>query len=312
MKKDRLITGLIRMRLPGSFKTQSNDRFAINRFVQTLREEGQGVQKWSNLHRGHLAAVVDRWTADGLTPATMKSYLASVRKISRAYDNMKIANTTNKDLGIANRVYISNEDKSVPDQAYHDAISKLAKGDRLEQAVGLIIEVARTYGTRLEESYKFSPKNDVSPFATVTISRGTKGGRERTFPINAKQHELANRVSDFAGKKGNLIPSGWTEKSWRQYCYKTSRKAGIGRSLCGASFHGLRHARLHALYQEITGFAPRIKFDSSAAFIDNAQAVAGDEWQTLDAYANTVVTIQAGHGADRHVYKQYLGATQSQ
>lgn len=133
MKKDGLITGLIRSKLPGSFKTQSNDRFAINRFVQTLRDEGQGVQKWSNLHRGHLAAVVDRWTADGLTPATMKSYLASVRKISRAYDNMKIANTTNKDLRVANRVYIGNEDKSVPEPAYQKAVSKLATATGLNK-----------------------------------------------------------------------------------------------------------------------------------------------------------------------------------
>ncbi len=170
------------------------------------------------------------------------------------------------------------------------------------------MEIARTYGTRLEESYKFSPHVDLSPFGTVTISRGTKGGRERTFPVTAEQQDLANRVTAFVGKTGNLIPNGWTEKSWRQYCYTTSRKAGIGRSACGASFHGLRHARLHALYQEITGFAPRVKFDSSAAFIDNAQAVAGDEWRALDAHANTQVIIQAGHGADRHVYKQYLGA----
>lgn len=308
MHKDKLITGATRAHLTGSYKTRANDMFGIRRFVETIRVEGQGVQKWSNLHKGHIAAAVTSWQQSGLSSATIKNYLSSVRKVCTAYGNQKIANTTNKDFGISSRVYVTNQDKSVPDHVYRNAVSALSKGNSHQQAVGLIIEVARTYGTRLEESYKFCPKDDVSPYGAVTISRGTKGGRERTFILSQEQKQLAERVKTFSANKGNLIPEGWSERSWRQYVYRQAREAGLSRQRCGASFHGLRHARLQELYTEITGFLPPVKYDNKQEFIESAREIAGDKWQELDTYANTLVTLQAGHGAGRHIYKQYLGS----
>ncbi|MBI9080454.1 MAG: integrase domain-containing protein [Pseudodesulfovibrio sp.] len=311
MKKDRLMTGFQRAKLPGSFKTKTNDRQGIMRFVGTLRNEGCNIQKWTNVHRGHLANVVERWQSEGLTSGTMKNYLASVRKLCGHYGNSKIVDTTNAQLGIKNRVYVTNEDKSIPDEVYNQAVRQLAGGNRNQQAVGLIMEVARTYGTRLEESYKLWPAKDIGPNALVTISRGTKGGRERTFEINDRQQNLAEKVKVFSGKKGNLIPDGWSEKSWRQYVYTEARAVGIGQASCGASFHGFRHARMHELYEEICGVKPRVKYTSTSDFINAAQSASGADWQQLDGHASRMVTLQAGHGVDRYVYTQYLGSWRS-
>lgn len=311
MHKDRLLTGYFRAKLPGSIKTQVNDRQAICRFIGTLRSEGHGVQKWQNLHRGHMAAVVDSWKNDKISSGTIKNYLASVRKISRYYGNDKVNRMTNQQLGIENRIYVQNRDKSVPDSLYEEAVDRLSKGSRNQQAVGLILEVARTFGTRLEESYKLWPVRDVGPSDTVTISRGAKGGRERSFELNERQKDLASRVATHAGRKGNLIPDGWSEKSWRQYVYNETRKAGIGRNQCGASIHGLRHARLHELYESICGFKPPVKYITSAEFVAAAQKVAGSAWKELDAHASRQVTLQAGHGVDRYVFTQYLGSWRS-
>jgi len=308
MKKDGLLIGLARARLPGSFKTQANDCAGVKRFISTLRNAGEEVQKWKNLNRGHVTNVVETWKQEGLSAGTIKNYMSSVRKVCGQYGNVKIERMTNKQLGIANRVYVDNRDKSVPEDVYREAVERLAKGTRNQQAVGLILEVARTYGARLEEAYKFWPARDLGPTDTVTISRGTKGGRERTFNLNERQQELADRVATHAGRKGNLIPDGWSEKSWRQYVYTETRNAGIGRNQCGASVHGLRHARLHELYESICGFKPPVKYNNSAEFVAAAQAVAGNGWKDLDGHASRQVTLQAGHGADRYVFTQYLGS----
>ena len=310
MKKDRLMTGFQRAKLPGSFKTQTNDRQGVKRFVETLRQIGCNTEKWKNIHRGHMSSVVERWQSENLTSGTIKNYLAAVRKLCEHYGNMKVAKTTNAQLGIENRVYVSNADKSVPEDAYQTAISKLSEGNRLQQTVGLVMEVARTFGTRLEESYKLCPKTDTMN-NLVTISRGTKGGRERTFEMNSRQQDLAEQVKAFAGTKGNLIPENWTERSWREYVYREARAVGIGQAHCGASYHGLRHARFHEVYEEICGFKPRVKYSSTTEFIDAAMKVAGTDWKKLDAHASRIVTLQAGHGIDRYVYTQYLGSWRS-
>lgn len=307
MKKDGLLVGLARARLPGSFKTQANDCAGVKRFISTLRGTGQNVQKWKNINRGHVANVVDTWKQEGLSAGTMKNYMSSVRKVCGQYGNAKIERMTNKQLGIDNRVYIDNRDKSVPDAVYSQVVDKLGAGDKKQQAVGLIVQVAREFGARLEEAYKLNPSRDCGPLGTVTISRGAKGGRERCFEMDAQQKELAGRVKDFAGKKGNLIPEGWSERSWRQYVYKEARSAGLGRDECGASFHGLRHSRFHQLYEETTGFTPPVKHASSADFIANAIAVAGAAWKELDAHAATLVCYHAGHG-DRSVSRVYIGS----
>jgi integrase len=311
MKKDKLLTGFTQAKLPGSFKTRTNNLQGVKRFVDTLRDEGHNIQKWKNVHMGHLASVVDRWKADGLSSGTVKNYLSAVRKVCGHYGNDKIAKTNNAQLGIDNRVYVTNQDKSVPEDVYQQAISKLADGTRLQQAVGLTMQMARTFGTRLEESYKFNPSTDTGFNSLVTISRGTKGGRERTFEMTSRQQDLAEQIKAFSGPKGNLIPANWTEKSWREYVYREARAVGIGQAHCGASFHGLRHARFHELYEETCGFKPRVKHTSTAEFIHAAQAVSGTDWKQLDAEASRKVTLQAGHGVDRYVYTQYLGSWRS-
>ena len=89
--------------------------------------------------------------------------------------------------------------------------------------------------------------------------------------------------------------------------YDQARSVGLGRNECGASFHGLRHARFHDLYEEITGFTPPVKHASSADFVANAIAVAGTAWKELDAHASAQVCYHAGHG-DRSVSRVYIGS----
>jgi len=125
--------------------------------------------------------------------------------------------------------------------------------------------------------------------------------------MNGQQRELAHCVKAFAGRKGNLIPEGWSERSWRQYVYAEARSAGLGINECCASLHGLRHARFHDLYEETTGFTPPVKHASSADFVANAIAVAGADWKELDAHASAQVCYHAGHG-DRSVSRFYIGS----
>ena len=87
MGKDKLINGVNRCNLSGSYKTQYNHRLEATRFVEQLRKNGYGVQRWQNVTNKHVASVVNSWKEQGLSNKTIKEYLSGVRAIASAYGN---------------------------------------------------------------------------------------------------------------------------------------------------------------------------------------------------------------------------------
>lgn len=146
----------------GSFKTKHNHLREALRFVETLRQIGYGVQKWSNITNKHVGAVVQRWKkVDGLKNSTLKEYLSGVRLVARYFGNRNIA-PDNKAFGIQNRTYVTNHDKSLNQDIYEKTVAGLQQSNDVNDnriAAQLILQ--RHLGLRKEESFKFNASRAV-------------------------------------------------------------------------------------------------------------------------------------------------------
>jgi site-specific recombinase XerD len=311
-RTDSLITGAIKAikaAKNGSAKTQHNHIQEAKRFTETLRLLGYGVKQWKNLSNKHVGAVVKEWKNAGLATGTIKEYLSGVRAVARLFNNHRIAEK-NSAFGIENRVYVSNRDKSVSEAVYERIVTALkASANINDNRVAAQLQLQRELGLRKEEAFKFQPASAVMRDGTVFIQHGTKGGRERIIHhLSAKAKEaIAYAKSVVSGK--NTIPNDMTERQWECHFYKTLRFHGLSQDSCGASSHGLRHAYAQARYEQMTGFEPRCKFESSELFRANAERTAGADWARADQDARQIIKAELGHGPNRDdVMAQYLGS----
>lgn len=298
----------------GSYKTRYNHSVEVKRFVKILRAKGFGVKKWEKVTNKHVRAVVSQWKSQGLKPATLKEYLSGVRTVARYYGNDRIA-ATNAAFRIANRVYVSSEDKSLPDHVYNAAIALLKEStDPTDHRVAAQMQLQRELGLRKEESFKFSARRDVQADGRVLVAGGTKGGRERVILVVSDKGreaiEYARQVGD--GRHGNTMPREKSERQWESLYYRSLARMGLTKSKAGASSHGLRHAYAQERYRQITGFECRAKFGSQEEFRAAARNAAGADWARLDHDARQILKPEMGHGPDRKdVVSQYLGSSTS-
>ena len=311
-RTDSLMMGAIRafkFTKTGSAKTRYNHLRETKRFTETLRELGFGVKRWKNISNKHVGAVVQHWKCKGLAVTTIKEYLSGVRCVARFYKNDRI-HQDNSAFGIENRVYVSNKDRSVDQAVYERVVSTLkTSADINDNRVAAQLQLQRELGLRKEEAFKFDPNKALLKDGTVLIQHGTKGGQQRIIHkiSDRGKNAIAYTRSVLSGK--NTIPNGMTERQWERRFYSTLHTHGLSKKSCGASSHGLRHARAQERYEQVTGFEPRCKFESREAFTSNARAKAGQAWIKLDQDARGIIKSELGHGPGRDdVVSQYLGS----
>ena len=309
-KRDSLRYALGRARLSGSKKTITNHKREAARFVETLREIGFGVEKWTNISNHHVAKVVEHWQAEGLKAATIKNYVAGVRAVCRAYGNDRI-HEDNTAFNIERRAYVTNRDKSVSWEGYQQVRTRLEdSGDEAKERVGLMLGYEREFGMRAEEATKFNPFRDTE-YGQVHIHVGTKGGRPRWVPILSERQEdllaQARESGFYASPRATIIPEDLREEQWRDYVYRAVREEGLTKENLG-TMHGLRHAYAQERYEELTGFLPPVKFASKGAYEAQAVSAAGDDWRERDELARCAIREELGHSPGRDdIDSQYLG-----
>lgn len=292
--------------MSGSYKTQYNHKVESTRFVSQLRENGFGVQKWSNIDDKHVQSVVDSWRDNGLTDKTIKEYLSGVRAVAESYGNDKISNS-NADFGLEkNTSCPKNVDLSCAQTKYESAIDALNKSNDInEQRLSVQMQYMRELGLRAEEARKLDAihaERQKSPNGQqyIRISDGTKGGKERWVPVSKKAEKALEKGKELQERYNakNTMDPNKNERQWSQYCYNTASKKGFTASN-RLNFHSLRHAFAHDLFREKSGFDPRVKFDGQQAFEQNAHRAAGQGWKEKYETACRAVEGALGHGNGR-------------
>ena len=270
----------------GSHGTRTARSYALAQIADTLHDLGFKGLRATGLKRKHVAALVKEWKRQGRSVGTTKNRMAHVRWWAKHIGRPGVV-PVNAALGIANREYVTNEDKSVvlgPD--------KLALVTDVHVAMALRMEAA--FGLRREEAIKFTPARDDRGDRIRLKGSTTKGGRPREVPVlKDSQRELLDEARRLAGS-GALIPP---HRNYRQQLkiYETqTREAGLYR------MHGLRHRYAQTRYEELTGWM------SPAAGGPRQRSLTGAR-RRMDTEARQTIAAELGHGR-REVSSIYCGA----
>ena len=228
----------------GSHGTRTARSYALAQIADTLHDLGFKGLRATGLKRKHSVALVKEWKRQGRSVGTMKNRMAHVRWWATRIGRPGVV-PSNGALGIANREYVTNEDRSVvldPDKL------ALVKDDHV--AMALRLEAA--FGLRREEAIKFTPARDDRGACIRLKGSTTKGGRPREVPVrDAAQRRLLDEARNLVGS-GALIPLDRNYRQQLKVYERQTRGAGLYR------MHGLRHAYTLSRYEELTGWkAPR-------------------------------------------------------
>lgn len=233
----------------GSHASQANRRAMLKLFTEQLAKNGYDVKTMSpkDLKGRHVNKLLEQWRKDGVSTGTIKNRMVAVRWWAEKVGNSG-AVKDNATYKIENRVYVTNENKSISlkDLDLSKTDANIAQSLRLQDAFGL----------RREESMKFQPeyaldgqKIENAKYIRLKDS-WTKGGRPRTIPItNEKQRqELQKAYAQAVKNGGSMIPKEKSYKSHKATFEAVTHVLGVGQT------HGLRHGYAQARYRELMGF----------------------------------------------------------
>ena len=224
----------------GSHGTRRERSYALAQIADTLHELGFRGLRATGLRRKHVVALVREWKRQGRSIGAMKNRTAHIRWWARRIERPGVV-PSNGELGIANREYVSNEDRS----AVLDP-EKLARVKDPHVAMALRLEAA--FGLRREEAIKFTPARDDRGACIRLKGSTTKGGRPREVPVrNDAQRALLDEARRLVGGRALIAPERTYKQQLKVYESQT-RGAGLYR------MHGLRHAYTLERYEEITGW----------------------------------------------------------
>ncbi len=224
----------------GAHGTRTARSYALAQMADALHDLGFKGLKATGLRRKHAVALVREWKRQGRSVGTMKNRTAHLRWWAN-HVGRPGAVPSNGELGIANRKYVSDEDRSVvldPDKL------KLVK----DAHVAMALRLEAAFGLRREEAIKFAPARDDRGDRIRLKGSTTKGGRSREVPVrNEAQREVLEEARRLAGG-GALIPPNRNYRQQLKVYESRTREAGLHR------MHGLRHRYAQTRYEELTGW----------------------------------------------------------
>ena len=270
----------------GSHGTRTARSYALAQIADALHDLGFKGLEATGLRRKHVVALVKEWKRQGRSIGTMKNRTAHVRWWAERIGRPRVV-PSNGELGIANREYVTNEDKSVVLDP-----EKLAQVK--DEHVVMALRLEADFGLRREEAIKFTPSRDDRGDRIRLKGSTTKGGRPREVPVlKDSQRRLLDEARRLAGG-GALIPPDRNYKQQLKVYENRTREAGLYR------MHGLRHGYAQRRYEEITGWR------SPAAGGPSRRSLTGAR-RRIDREARRTIARELGH--DRiAVVAQYAGS----
>ena len=270
----------------GSHGTRTARSYALAQIADTLHDLGFKGLRAAGLKRKHVVALVKEWKRQGRSIGTMKNRMAHVRWWATRIGRPGVV-LSNGALGIANREYVTNEDRS---QVLDPDKLALVKDDHV--AMALRLEAA--FGLRREEAIKFTPARDDRGDRIRLKGSTTKGGRPREVPVLGDgQRKLLDEARRLVGS-GALIPPERNYKQQLKIYESQTRAAGLYR------MHGLRHGYAARRYEELTGWKAPVAGGPRQRSLTGAR-------RRIDTEARKTIAAELGHGRT-HIAAIYCGA----
>jgi integrase len=225
----------------GSFATQADRARMLALCANQLHEAGFRHMRADSLKPKHVEALLARWQAEGLSAATIKNRLATLRWWAEKVGKENVVARDNDAYGIERRQFVTNQDKGKdldPGKVSAVASPHVAMSLRLQEAFGL----------RREESIKIRPGWADQGNVLRLADSWTKGGRYREVPIGSEAQRAVLDEAKALARGGSLIPQGVSYREQLNAFRAECKRVGIN------GVHGHRHRYAQTRYLEKAGW----------------------------------------------------------
>jgi hypothetical protein len=258
----------------GSHATQADRLRTLILASWQLREAGFLQMTARSLKGRHVDALRERWQAEGLSAGTLKNRFAHLRWWAEKVGKAGIIPADNTQLGIPERRFVTNEDKS------------RQLGTRLERVsdpyVRASLMLQEAFGLRREESVKFQPSYADRTSRIFLKGSWAKGGRPRMIQVVSTEQRATLEAAHRIAGAGSLIPAHKTYIQHRHTYDGQCQAAGLSR------MHGLRHLFAQTRYEELTGWRAPAAGGPTHSMLTHVQRV-------VDFNARQTISHELGH-----------------
>ena len=277
-----------------SFATQDKRADVLYAGFKSLLALGFRMDTVMSLRGKHVEALAKDWHTRGLSASTLQNNLSIFRTFAEWIGKAGMVRGIEHYLGsgMAARSSIAQEDKSWSGRGI-DIAAKIEQVRQKDARIGLQLELQFAFGLRAREAMQLRP-HIADQGTYLSISHGTKGGRDRVEPIRTpEQRALLDRAKTFCATRSSSTSDPQRKLAqWKNHYYQVVRSCGITRS-DGITSHGLRHEYANERYRELSGADSPVR---GGATLD----------READHAAREVVAEELGHSrAD--VTTHYLG-----
>ena len=245
--------------------------------------------------RAYGRELADQVKSGELAPATAQNYISAVNTVMTLATRGEWTSVSpTKDCEIPQRTAVRQEAPGALDRsAYGAAVASVRK--QVGERAAAVVELARELGLRSKEASLLDARAalaEAQQRGALTISDGTKGGREREVPItNQGQREALDRAAQAQGDARAVIPADQNWKTWREGELRDARE--LVQEHTGGGLHDLRAAHACERYEQLTGHAAPC---AGGEIADKAR----------DEAARLAVAEELGHGR-AEVVAEYVG-----
>jgi integrase len=301
-----------------SVKTQGYRLQKLCRSFLELRENGFALQSPWSLKEKHVRFLVELWVGKKQSAGTIENKLTYFRAFADWISKPKLVGTLadyvdRKEHGLV-RSYSALQDKSWEGNQV-DAITVLDGIAKTEPVVAMQLKLQAAFGLRVEESFLLRPKGSTRGDGLLSVTRGTKGGRDRMVPMELQTVVLEEAMQYCNTLTGSTIPDGYTKNRWKNHYYDVLKRYGVTKAGLGVTSHGLRHEYLQQMYRKLTGVAAPIKGTGEKADIKSHReamlqvvAAAGHSrprkanaylasYNSVAQQKSTAITVEQAHAA---------------
>ncbi|HEX9173098.1 MAG TPA: phage integrase N-terminal domain-containing protein [Telluria sp.] len=270
----------------GSHSTQASRRRLFAMIAKDVEGLGYRNLDIGSLKPKHVDALVAHWKAEQLAIGTIKNLMTAVRFWAEYVGKENVVKRSNRDYGIADRMYVTNVSKATV--VSNDELARVA-----DPFTTISLRLEREYGLRREESIKIRPGWADCGDRLRLKDSWTKGGKYREIPITTEAQRAALDDAKALAGKGSLIPEGMRYKDQLERFKAQCDKAGI------SHVHGLRHRFAQERYEALTGWkAPACGGPTSKQLTPEQKA--------RDRAVRLLISKELGHEREQ-ITATYLG-----